>query len=48
MQGTSAGIGLTGHSIILYMSSGARALLIALCLQVHTNGGKLGYIYSSG
>ena len=32
MQGTSAGIALTGHSIILYMSSGARALLIALCL----------------
>ena len=25
-------VGLTGHSIILYMSSGARALLIALCL----------------
>ena len=48
MQGTSAGIGLTGHSIILYMSSGARALLIALCLQVHTHGGKLGYIYNSG
>ena len=35
-------------SIILCMSSGARALLLALCLQVHTNGGKLGYIYSSG
>ena len=47
MQSTSAGIGLMGHSIILYMSSGARALLIALCLQVHTKGGKLRYKYSS-
>ena len=28
--------------------SGARALLIALCLQVHTKGGKLRYKYSSG
>ena len=42
------GIGLTGHNIILYMSSGARALRIALCLQVHTKGGKLRYKYSSG
>ena len=25
-------VGLTGHSIILHMPSGARALLIALCL----------------
>ena len=43
MQSTSAGIRLTGHSIILYMSSGVRALLIALCLRVHTKGGKLRY-----
>ena len=50
MQTTSAGIGLTGHSIILYILSGVRALLIALCLclQVHTKGGKLRYKYSSG
>ena len=48
MRSTSAGIGLTGHSIILYMLSGVRALLIALCLQVHTKGGKLRYKYSSG
>ena len=48
MQSTSAGIGLTGHSIILYMLSGARALLIALCLPVHTKGGKLRHTYSSG
>ena len=48
MRSTSAGIGLTGHSIILYMLSGARALLIALCLQVHTKGGKLRYKYSRG
>ena len=41
-------VGLTGHSIILYMSSGARALLIAMCLRVHTKGGKLRYEYSSG
>ena len=47
MRSTSAGIGLTGHSIILYVSPVARALLIALCLQVHTKGGKLRYIYSS-
>ena len=38
--------GLTGHSIILYMSTGARALTIALCpVKVCTNGGKLEYIY---
>ena len=37
-----------GHSVILCMLSGARALLIALCLQVHTKGGKLRYKYSSG
>ena len=37
-----------GHSIILYLSSGARALLIALRLQVHTKGGKPRYKYSSG
>ena len=48
MRSTSAGIGLTGHSVILCMLSGARALLIALCLQVHTKGGKLRYKYSSG
>ena len=48
MQSTSAGIRLTGHSIIFYMLSGARALLIALCLQVQTKGGKLRYKYSSG
>ena len=30
------------------MLSGARALLIALCLQVHTKGGKLRYKCSSG
>ena len=30
--GYLGGDGLTGHSIILYMSSGARALIIALCL----------------
>ena len=47
MRSTSAGSGLTGHSIILYVSPVARALLIALCLQVHTKGGKLGYKYSS-
>ena len=47
MRSTSAGIGLTGHSIILYMSPVVRALLIALCLQVHTKGGKLRYKYSS-
>ena len=41
-------IGLTGHSAILYMFSVPRALLIALWLQVHTNGGKLRYKYSSG
>ena len=28
----------------LCMLSGPRALFIALCLQVHTNGGKPGYI----
>ena len=48
MQSTSAGIRLTGHSIILYMSSGVHALLIALCLLVHTKGGKIRYKYSSG
>ena len=47
MRSTSAGIGLAGHSVILCMLSGARALLIALCLQVHTKGGKLRYKYSS-
>ena len=47
MRSTSAGSGLTGHSIILYVSPVARALLIALCLQVHTKGGKLRYKYSS-
>ena len=47
MRSTSAGIGLTGHSVILCMLFGARALLIALCLQVHTKGGKLRYKYSS-
>ena len=41
-------VGLMGHSIILYLSSGARALLIAMCLRVHTKGGKLRYKYSSG
>ena len=44
---TSAGIGLTGHSISLWMLSGARALLTALCLLMHTKGGKLRYKYSS-
>ena len=35
-----------GHSIILYMSTGARALTIVLRLvKVCTNGGKLEYIY---
>ena len=29
------------------MSPVSRALLIALCLQVHTKGGKLRYKYSS-
>ena len=47
MRSTSAGSGLTGHSIILYVSPVARALLIALCLQVHTKGGKHRYKYSS-
>ena len=47
MQSTSAGSGLMGHSIILCMSPVARALLIALCLQVHKKGGKLRYKYSS-
>ena len=47
MRSTSAGSGLTGHSIILYVSPVARALLIALWLQVHTKGGKLRYKYSS-
>ena len=46
--GTSAGVVLMGYSIILYLSSVARALLIALRLQVHTKGGKLRYKYSSG
>ena len=48
MWSTSAGIGLKGHSVILYMLSGARALLIAVCLQVHSKGRKLRYKYSSG
>ena len=47
MRSTSAGIGLTCHSVSLYMLSGGCALLIALCLQVHTKGGKLRYKYSS-
>ena len=48
MRSTSGGIGLMGHSVILYMLSVLRALLIALWLQVHTKGGKLRYKYSSG
>ena len=47
MQSTSAGSGLTGHSIILCILPVVRALLTALCLQVHTKGGKLRYKYSS-
>ena len=41
-------IELTGHSAILYLFSVTRALLIALWLHGHTNGGKLRYKYSSG
>ena len=47
VRSTSAGSGLTGHSIMLCMSPVARALIIALCLQVHTEGGKDRYKYSS-
>ena len=37
-RSTSAGIGLMDHSVILYMLSGPRALLIALCLRIQRAG----------
>ena len=43
MQGTSAGIGLTGHSIILYMSSGgtrsSHSAVSAKCIHMAGNLG---------
>ena len=42
----SAGSVIAGYSVVLCMSPVARALIMALCLQVHTKSGKVRYKYS--
>ena len=43
----SAGSVIAGYRVVLCMSPVARTLIMALCLQVHTKGGKVRYKYSS-
>ena len=43
----SAGSVIADHSVMLCMSPVARALIMSLCLQMHTKGGKIRYKYSS-